>query len=113
MHPRTQIRNTEETFRMKFTVLSPQVRKVGAVGIATLMLSTLAHATETVSDLVTTTVTDVTNLVNGKPAPVSAVPEANAAVVLIPVVAAMLFFSMRHLWSAKAAPGTEGQKGSR
>ena len=47
--------------------------------------------------------------------PVSAflVPEANAAVVLIPVVAAMLFFSMRRLWSAKAPLGTEGRKGSR
>jgi hypothetical protein len=98
---------------MTFTVLSPQVRKVGAVGIATLMLSTLAHAADSATGVVSTTVTDVTDLLNGKPQPVPIVPEANAAWVLIPVVAAMLFFSIRRLWSAKAAPGTEGQKGSR
>jgi hypothetical protein len=40
------------------------------------------------------------------------VPEANAGVVLIPVVAAMLFFSIRRFWFAKAALGTEDQKAS-
>jgi hypothetical protein len=44
---------------------------------------------------------------------VPVVPEANAGVVLIPVVAAILFFSTRRLWLAKAALDTEGQKGSR
>lgn len=96
---------------MKFPVLSPQARKVAAVGIATLILSTLAHADDSATSLVTTTVTNVTDLLNGKP-PVSAVPEANAGLVLIPVVAAMLFFSMRRFWFTKAAPGSEGQKGS-
>jgi hypothetical protein len=35
-----------------------------------------------------------------QPAPVPAVPEANAGLALIPVVAAMLFFSARRLWRA-------------
>jgi hypothetical protein len=35
--------------------------------------------------------------------PLPVVPEANAGLVLIPVVAAMLAFSSRRLWSAKLA----------
>jgi hypothetical protein len=34
--------------------------------------------------------------------PLPVVPEANAGLVLIPVVAAMLLFSSRRLWSAKS-----------
>ena len=39
-----------------------------------------------------------------------AVPEANAGLVLIPIVAAMLAFSSRRLWRAKAREGFIGQK---
>ena len=35
---------------------------------------------------------------------ISVVPEANAGVVLIPMVAAMLVFSTRRLWAAKPIP---------
>ena len=38
----------------------------------------------------------------GKPLPV--VPEPNAGLVLMPVVAAMLLFSSRRLWSARRCP---------
>jgi hypothetical protein len=38
------------------------------------------------------------------------VPEANAGLVLIPVVAAALFFSTRRLWSAKVTANPEGQE---
>jgi hypothetical protein len=99
---------------MKFMILSPLIRKVGAAGITTLMLSALAHADDGVTGLVNTTLTDTTDLLHKNPPGVpSAVPEANAALVLIPVVAAMLFFSMRRLGSAKTALKTEDQQGSR
>jgi hypothetical protein len=37
------------------------------------------------------------------------VPEANAGQVLIPVMAAMLLFSSRRLWSAKPSAADAGQ----
>jgi hypothetical protein len=42
----------------------------------------------------------ITGLNHGRPLPV--VPEANAGLVLIPVVAAILLFSSRQFWRAKA-----------
>ena len=42
-------------------------------------------------------------------APLPVVPEANAGLVLIPVVAAMLLVSARRLWLAKPAPAADGQ----
>jgi hypothetical protein len=44
----------------------------------------------------------------GSPLPV--VPEANAGLVLIPIVAAMLLLSSRRLWPAKACQASIGQK---
>ncbi|MBV9997915.1 MAG: hypothetical protein JO015_02270 [Verrucomicrobia bacterium] len=44
---------------------------------------------------------------------VPVVPEANAGMVLIPVMAAALCLSTRRLWVAKASADTEGRKGSR
>jgi hypothetical protein len=41
---------------------------------------------------------------------VPAVPEANAGLVLIPVVAAMLLFSSRRLWLVKPTSAADGQK---
>lgn len=91
---------------MKFTVFSPQLRKAGALGIATLMLSTVAQAADSATSLVTTTASSVPDIV-GKRLPV--VPEANAALVLIPVVAAVLFFSIRRFRIAKAALDSDRQ----
>ena len=42
-------------------------------------------------------------------APVPVVPEANAGLVLIPVVAAIFLFSSRRLWAAKPAYSASGQ----
>jgi hypothetical protein len=42
-------------------------------------------------------------------APLPVVPEANAGLALIPVVAAMLFFSARRLWLAQRSPAADGQ----
>jgi hypothetical protein len=44
------------------------------------------------------------------PGSVPVVPEANAGLALIPVVAAMLVFSSRRLWSAKACAAANGAK---
>jgi hypothetical protein len=41
-------------------------------------------------------------------ATISAVPEANPAIVLLPFVGAVLVFSSRHLFRAKAVPKTIG-----
>ena len=46
-------------------------------------------------------------------APIPLVPEANAGLVLIPVVAAALLFATRRQRAAKAAQGAEGRKESR
>jgi hypothetical protein len=97
---------------MKFTILSRPIRRAGAAGIATLMLATLAHGAESATGVVNTTLTSTTDLLTKRPTTVPVVPEANAAVVLVPVMAAMLFFSLRRLWSAKGTLGTEGQPGS-
>jgi hypothetical protein len=95
---------------MKTDVFSPHLRKVCTVGMATLMLSTLAHAADPSVSAVTSNTLPVP-----LPIPISnvpTVPEANAGLVLIPIVVAALFFFTRRLWPAKAAPGTESQKGS-
>jgi hypothetical protein len=42
-------------------------------------------------------------------APLPVVPEANAGLALIPVVAAMLFFSARRLWPARRSLAAGGQ----
>jgi hypothetical protein len=42
------------------------------------------------------------------PGPVPVVPEASAGLALIPVVAAMLFFSARRLWPTKPSVAGEG-----
>jgi hypothetical protein len=41
--------------------------------------------------------------------PLPVVPEANAGLVLIPIVAAMVFFSARRLWPARPSFAAEGQ----
>jgi hypothetical protein len=47
---------------------------------------------------------------NGGHATISAVPEANPAIVLLPFVGAVLVFSSRHLFGAKAAPKRSATK---
>jgi hypothetical protein len=95
--------------RMKVRFLSQRVRTACAVGLATLMLATLAHADPGNGK----GIGQGDGGGNGHNDPVPTVPEANAGVVLIPVVAAVLFFSTRRLWLAKATLDTEGQNGSR
>ena len=98
---------------MKLAFLSRRARTVGAVGLATLMLSTLAYADpkDVPPGLEKKDVSGVPPGQAKKEDP-PVVPEANAGWVLIPVVAAVLFFSTRRLWPAKAEGDTEGQKGS-
>ena len=96
---------------MKLAFLSRRARTACAVGLATLMLSTLAYADNGKGNN-----SDNGNgkgQGNGGPGGIPAVPEANAGLVLIPVVAAALFFSTRRLWLAKAGVDAEGQKESR
>lgn len=44
--------------------------------------------------------------------PVPVVPEANAGLALIPIVAAILFFSSRRLWLVRPAPAAGSQTGT-
>ena len=78
---------------MKTSLISFGLRQACAVGLATMMLSTLAHANSGNCDT-----------------PMPVVPEANAGLVLLPIVAAALFFATRRLW--KRAQGQVDQ-GSR
>ena len=98
--------------RMKPVFLPAYIRKVAAVALATLALSTLAHAGNGQGNN-----SDNGNgkgRGNGGPASgIPAVPEANAGWVLLPVVAGVLFFSTRRLGSAKVTANPEGQKGTR
>lgn len=95
---------------MKIVTLSPHVRKVCAVGMATLMLSTLALGQNNQGG---NNNNQGQNQNGNGSSSVPAVPEANAGWVLIPVMAAVLFFSTRRLWPAKVGMNVEGQKGSR
>ena len=114
---------------MRLAFLSRRARTVGAVGLATLMLSTLAYADPKdvppglekkdvpgvppgQAKKVDPPVVDALPPGQAKKVDTPVVPEANAGWVLIPVVAAVLFFSTRRLWPAKAEGDTEGQKGS-
>jgi hypothetical protein len=65
-------------------------RTAGAVATATLLLSTLAQAGQCDAPPV--------------------VPEANAALVLVPVVGAVLLFSARRLWGAKPSLSADDQR---
>ena len=78
-----------------------------------LVLSALAQANAGANSSSSGTDTLLNGIQNGSLPGIPVVPEANAGMVLIPVVAAMLFFFTRRLWLAKTAVDTEGQKGSR
>jgi hypothetical protein len=96
---------------MKIIVLSPRVRKVCAAGAVTLMLSVLAHAAP--GGLPGSPEDNGVlppGLANKLNPPV--VPEANAGLVLIPVVAAILFFSTRRIWAIKRSLAADGQQAS-
>jgi hypothetical protein len=97
---------------MKIDVLSPRVRKVCAAGAVTLMLSVLAHAAP---GGLPGSPEDNGLLPPGlakKLDPPPVVPEANAGLVLIPVVAAILFFSTRRIWATKRSLAADGQQAS-
>lgn len=95
---------------MKIFVLSPQVRKVCAVGIATLMLSVLAHAAPGAPGVSNGNGNGDQNGNNPHLSSVPAVPEANAGLVLIPVTAAILFFSTRRIWVTRRSLAADGRK---
>jgi hypothetical protein len=99
---------------MKIVILSPQVRKVCAAGVATLMLSVLAHAAPGAPGVSNGNGNGDQNGNNPHlgSGPVPVVPEANTGLVLIPVMAAVLFFSTRRVWLAKRSPAADGQKTS-
>ena len=66
----------------------------------------LSHLADHAGDNKGTGEQHTTMTTNRGDATISAVPEANPAIVLLPFVGAVLVFSSRHLFGAKAAPKT-------
>jgi hypothetical protein len=104
--------------RMRIVFLPPRVRRIAAAVTATLALSTLAQAAPggqpgSPADngvLPPGLVDKVLPPGVDKKVDPPVVPEANPGLALIPVVAAVLFFSTRRLWPVRPAVATSGQK---
>ena len=98
---------------MKTSHLSRPLGQVCAVGLATLMLATLAQAKPDDKEphwraWRSDNEIDKIDKIDKRGGPsVPALPEANAGLVLIPIVGAVLFFSTRRLWRSAPQAGVD------